>query len=62
MIANAATIMSLAPLIGPLIGATLYVRFGWRSSFAVLATFSLLLAFLATLKLRETNTRRNQVR
>ena len=59
MIAKAATIMSLAPLIGPLIGATLYVRFGWRSSFAVLATFSLLLAVLATLKLRETNTRRN---
>jgi len=59
MIANAATIMSLAPLIGPLIGATLYVRFGWRSSFAVLATFSLVLAVLATLKLRETNARRN---
>ncbi|HYM48106.1 MAG TPA: multidrug effflux MFS transporter [Burkholderiaceae bacterium] len=59
MIANAATIMSLAPLIGPLIGATLYVQYGWRSSFAVLAAFSLLLACLAAFKLRETNTRRN---
>ena len=59
MIAGAATLMSLAPLIGPLIGAALYVRFGWRSSFAVMAAFSLLLAGFAALKLRETNTRRN---
>lgn len=59
MIASAATLMSLAPLIGPLVGAGLYVRFGWRSSFATLAAFSLVLACLAAVKLRETNTRRN---
>ena len=59
MIAGAATLMSLAPLIGPLIGAALYVEFGWRSSFAALAAFSLVLACFATAKLRETNTRRN---
>ncbi len=59
MIANAATLMSLAPLIAPLIGAALYVRFGWRSVFALLVAFSLLLAFFAASKLRETNTRRN---
>ena len=59
MIANAATLMSFAPLIGPLVGAMLYVRFGWRSSFAVIAAFSLLLALFATSKLRETNMRRN---
>lgn len=59
MIANAATIMSLAPLIGPLLGAMLYVQFGWRSSFAVLAVFSLLLAAFASFKLRETNVQRN---
>ncbi len=59
MIANAATLMSLAPLIGPLIGAALYVQFGWRSSFAVLAAFSLPLAGFTMYKLRETNTRRN---
>lgn len=59
MIAGAATLMSLAPLIGPLIGAGLYVRFGWRSSFAALAAFSLVLACFASFKLRETNTRRN---
>ena len=59
MIAGAATLMSIAPLIGPLIGAALYVRYGWRSSFAALAAFSLLLAGFAAFKLRETNTRRN---
>ncbi len=59
MLANAATLMSLAPLIGPLLGAALYVRYGWRSSFALLAAFSLLLACTAAIKLKETNTRRN---
>ena len=59
MIANAATIMSLAPLIGPLVGAILYAQFGWRSSFALMAGFSLMLACFAAFKLRETNTRRN---
>ncbi len=49
MVANAATFMSLAPLVGPLIGAVLYVRYGWRSSFALLAAFSLLIAFTAAL-------------
>ena len=59
MVANAATLMSLAPLIGPLLGAALYVRYGWRSSFALLAAFSLLLACTAAFRLKETNTRRN---
>ncbi|MGH6612330.1 MAG: multidrug effflux MFS transporter [Burkholderiaceae bacterium] len=59
MLANAATIMSLAPLIGPLLGAVLYVRFGWRSSFALLTAFSLLLSIFAAFKFRETNVRRN---
>ena len=59
MVANAATLMSLAPLIGPLIGAVLYVRYGWRSSFALLAALSLLIACAATFTLKETNARRN---
>jgi DHA1 family bicyclomycin/chloramphenicol resistance-like MFS transporter len=59
MVANAATLMSLAPLIGPLIGAALYVRYGWRSSFVLLSAFSLVLACIAALRLKETNTRRN---
>lgn len=59
MIAGAATLMSLAPLIGPLVGAALFVQFGWRSSFAALAAFSFVLACFAFTKLKETNTRRN---
>ncbi|MEP6609144.1 MAG: multidrug effflux MFS transporter [Burkholderiaceae bacterium] len=59
IIAHAATLMSVAPLIGPLVGAVLYDRFGWRSSFALVAAFSLLIATFAALRLRETNTRRN---
>ena len=34
-------------------------HYGWRSSFALLAAFSLLLACAAAFKLKETNTRRN---
>lgn len=59
MLAAAATIMSFAPLTGPVVGAYLYVAFGWRSAFALLAAFSLLLAAAAALKLRETNLHRN---
>ncbi len=59
LLAGAATIMSLAPLIGPVLGAYLYVAFGWRSAFAVLAGFSLFLAAAAALKLKETNLHRN---
>jgi DHA1 family bicyclomycin/chloramphenicol resistance-like MFS transporter len=59
MLANAATLMSLAPLLGPLVGAALYVHYGWRSSFALLAAFSMLLACTAAFKLKETNARKN---
>lgn len=59
LLASAFTIMSFAPLAGPLLGALLFVSFGWRSAFAVLAAFSLLLAAVAALRLRETNLRRN---
>lgn len=59
MLAAAATIMSFAPLIGPVLGAYVYVAFGWRSAFALLAGFSLLLATAAALKLKETNRHRS---
>jgi MFS transporter, DHA1 family, multidrug resistance protein len=54
MLAGASTIMALAPLTGPLIGAALLGAFGWRSAFALLTAFSLALAVFATLRLRET--------
>ncbi len=59
LLAAAATIMSFAPLTGPVLGAYLYVAFGWRSAFALLAGFSLLLALAAAVRLKETNTHRN---
>ncbi len=57
--ALSSTLMSLAPLVGPVLGAYLYVLFGWRSAFALLAAFSLLLAVATVLRLRETNRHRN---
>lgn len=59
LLASASTIMSLAPLAGPVLGAYLYLAFGWRSAFAVLAAFSLLLAIAAATRLAETNRHRN---
>ena len=59
MLASAATIMSFAPLLGPILGAQLAGAFGWRAAFAALAVFSLSLAVFAGLKLKETNTRPN---
>jgi DHA1 family bicyclomycin/chloramphenicol resistance-like MFS transporter len=54
VLAAAGTWMSLAPLAGPPLGGLLLIAFGWRSSFAVLAAFGLLLAALALARLRET--------
>ena len=59
LLATASTIMSFAPLLGPVVGAYLYVAFGWRSAFAVLTALSLLLAVAAATRLKETNRRRN---
>lgn len=59
LLAAAATILAFAPLIGPVLGAYLYVAVGWRSAFALLAGFSLLLALAAALRLKETNEHRN---
>jgi len=59
LFASASTIMSFAPLLGPVLGAYLFVAFGWRSAFAVLAAFSLPLAAAAATLLSETNRRRN---
>lgn len=57
VLASAATIMSFAPLLGPLVGAQLAELFGWRAAFAALAVFSLVLAAFAALRLKETNVR-----
>jgi DHA1 family bicyclomycin/chloramphenicol resistance-like MFS transporter len=59
MLAGAATIMSIAPLLGPLAGAALFQAFGWRSAFAALTVFALALAAVALARLRETIRARN---
>ncbi len=59
LFAAASTIMSLAPLAGPVVGAALYLAFGWRSAFAALVALSLLLAAGAVSRLKETNRHRN---
>lgn len=59
MLASAATIMSLAPLLGPLVGAQLASAHGWRAAFAALVAFSVVLATFAAFRLRETNLRPN---
>jgi DHA1 family bicyclomycin/chloramphenicol resistance-like MFS transporter len=59
LLAAASTIMSFAPLAGPIVGAFLFEAFGWRATFAVLTLFALLLAATAVLRLKETNSRCN---
>jgi len=59
MLARAATLMSVAPLLGPIAGAALYELYGWRSAFAALTAFALVLAAVALARLRETHHRRN---
>jgi DHA1 family bicyclomycin/chloramphenicol resistance-like MFS transporter len=59
LLAASSTLMSFAPLVGPIAGAYLFVAFGWRATFAVLAAFSLLLAVSAATWLPETNRHRN---
>lgn len=59
LLATAATLMSVAPLLGPPLGALAFQAFGWRSAFALLGAFSLVLLALCALKLRETNRHRN---
>lgn len=59
VLATAATLMALAPLAGPPVGALAFETFGWRSSFALLALFSLGLIVFTGLRLHETNRHRN---
>ncbi len=55
VIAKASSLLSAAPLLGPIAGGFLQVQFGWRSAFLVLAAFCAAVAFSASRWLRETN-------
>ena len=55
MIARASSLMSLAPLLGPVLGGYLQVAFGWRAAFVFHTLFALVLAIAAWRLFRETN-------
>jgi len=59
MIAKASSLLSLAPILGPILGSYLQVGFGWRAAFGVLTAFALLMALATTRWLEETNASRN---
>jgi DHA1 family bicyclomycin/chloramphenicol resistance-like MFS transporter len=59
VIARASTLMSFAPLLGPIAGGYLQVSFGWRAGFALVTLLSLALLAVALKRLEETLAVRN---
>jgi DHA1 family bicyclomycin/chloramphenicol resistance-like MFS transporter len=59
MIAQASTMLALAPLIGPVLGGYLQVAFGWRAAFVFHALFGGVLGASAWFWLKETHHDRN---
>ncbi len=59
VIARASTWISLAPIIGPILGSWLQVTFGWRSAFVALGIFSAVVMAACILRLPETNEHKN---
>lgn len=55
MVAKASSLLSLAPLFGPVLGGYLQVWYGWRAAFFFHALFGLVLAAAAWRWLAETN-------
>jgi DHA1 family bicyclomycin/chloramphenicol resistance-like MFS transporter len=55
MIAKASTLLSIAPLIGPVLGGYLQVWFGWRAAFVFHTLFCIALGVAAWRLLHETN-------
>lgn len=55
LIAKASSWLSLAPLLGPILGSYLQVTLGWRAAFFVHALLSLSVLILVYLRLPETN-------
>jgi MFS transporter, DHA1 family, multidrug resistance protein len=59
MLAKAGSIMSLAPLLGPLLGGFLEAAFNWRAAFAVLTLIGFLGLWAVATQIGETNRHRN---
>jgi DHA1 family bicyclomycin/chloramphenicol resistance-like MFS transporter len=60
LIARASTWLSLAPLLGPILGSYLQVSFGWRAAFVALSLFSASLLLVTFLRLPETNAHKDR--
>ncbi len=59
LIARASTWISLAPIVGPILGSYLQVTFGWRAAFVALGVFSACVLAACILHLPETNEHKN---
>lgn len=59
VIARASSWLSLAPLLGPILGSYLQVAFGWRAAFYALMLLSTGILLLTLWRLPETNEHRN---
>jgi DHA1 family bicyclomycin/chloramphenicol resistance-like MFS transporter len=59
VIAKASTWLSLAPILGPILGSYLQVAFGWRAAFAALGIFSACVTAVTFVRLPETNAHKN---
>lgn len=59
LLARASSWISLAPILGPILGSYLQVAFGWRAAFGALGTFSACLMAACILHLPETNQHKN---
>ncbi len=59
VIARASSWLSLAPLLGPILGSYLQVAFGWRAAFVALSLLSAVVLGAVLLRLPETNVHKN---
>ncbi|MCX7172514.1 MAG: multidrug effflux MFS transporter [Proteobacteria bacterium] len=59
MFAKASSLMSLVPILGPVLGSYLQVAYGWRATFGVHIVFCSILIWAAGYSLVETNRHKN---
>ena len=59
VLSHIASAMTLAPMVGPILGSYLTVWYGWRSNFVVLTIFAVLAIAAVLLMLGETHTRKD---
>lgn len=59
VLAKASSLLSLAPLLGPILGGYLQVAFGWRAAFVALTSAGLIVWTAALRRMRESNLQPN---